>query len=35
METAEAALQRCSYENLFWNLAANLQQNTHAEVPFQ
>ena len=32
---AEAAVQRCSYENVFWKYAANLQENTHAEVQFQ
>ena len=25
------ALQRCSYENVFWKYAATLQENTHAE----
>ena len=28
----EAALQRCSYEKVFWKYAANLEENTHAEV---
>ena len=31
---SEAALQRSSYEKLFWKTAANLQVNTHAEVYF-
>ena len=30
----EAALRRCLEEQLFWNNAANLQENTHAEVRF-
>ena len=29
---AEAALQRFSYERVFWKYAANLQKNSHAEV---
>ena len=29
---AEAAIQRCSKVTMFWKYAANLQQNTHAEV---
>ena len=28
----DAALHRCSYEEVFWKYAANLQENTHAEV---
>ena len=28
----EAATQRCPYEKVFWKYAANLQENTHAEV---
>ena len=28
----EAALQKSSYKNVFWNYAANLQENIHAEV---
>ena len=28
---SEAALQRCSWEKVFWKYAANLQENTHAE----
>ena len=31
----EAALQRCSWEKMFWKYAADLQENTHAEVWFQ
>ena len=31
----EAAIQRCSYEKVFWKYAENLQDNTHAEVWFQ
>ena len=31
----EAALLMCSYTKLFWKYAANLQENTHAEVRFQ
>ena len=33
-ERTEVALQRCSYKKVFWNYAANLQVNTHAEVWF-
>ena len=32
---SEAAVQRCSLEKVFWKYAANLQENTHAEVWFQ
>ena len=32
---AETALQDCSQEKVFWKYAANLQENTHAEVWFQ
>ena len=32
---SEAATQRCSLEKVFWKYAANLQENTHAEVQFQ
>ena len=35
MTWSEAAVQRCSKENLFWKYAANLQKNTYAEVRFQ
>ena len=28
----EAAMQRCSYENMFRKYAGNSQENTHAEV---
>ena len=31
----ESALQRCSYKEVFWKYAVNLQENTHAEVRFQ
>ena len=34
-EDAEAATQRCSWEKVFWKYAANLLENTHAEVWFQ
>ena len=30
----EAALHRCSYKKVFWKCAANLQENTHAEMWF-
>ena len=33
--TPEAAVQRCSWEKVLWKYAANLQENTHAEVRFQ
>ena len=33
-EDTEAAIQRCSWEKVFWKSAANLQENTHAEVRF-
>ena len=32
---SETAVQRCSYEKVFWKYAINLQENTHAEVWFQ
>ena len=32
---SEAALHRCSYKKVFWKYAANLQENSHAEVWFQ
>ena len=32
--STEATFQRCSYKEVFWNNAANLQENTHAEVWF-
>ena len=28
---SEAAVQRCSYEKVFWKYETNLQENTHAE----
>ena len=31
----EAVTQRRSYEKVFWKHAANLQENTRAEVRFQ
>ena len=34
-QSTEAAIQRCSYEKVFWKYAANSQENTHAEVWFQ
>ena len=34
-EITEAATQRCSWEKVFWKYAANLHENTHAEVQFQ
>ena len=29
------SLHRCSYKKMFWKYAANLEENTHAEVRFQ
>ena len=34
-QDAEEFTQRCSWEKVFWKYAANLQENTHAEVWFQ
>ena len=31
----EAAIQSCSLKKVFWKYAANLQENTHAEVWFE
>ena len=31
----KAALHRCSYKNVFWKIAGNLQENTHDKVLFQ
>ena len=31
-QSSEAALQRCSYKNMFCKYAVNLQENTHAKV---
>ena len=31
----KAVLHRCSYKEVFWKHAANLQENTHSEVQFQ
>ena len=30
--TPEAALHSCSYKNVFWKYAVNLQDNTQVEV---
>ena len=35
LQYSEAATQRCFKEKVFWKYAANLQENTHAEVRFQ
>ena len=35
IKVPEAATQRCSEKKVFWKYAANLQENTHAEVWFQ
>ena len=35
VQFAEAATQRCSWKKMLWKCAANLQENTHAEVWFQ
>ena len=32
---SEVAIQRCSWEKVFWKYAANLQENTHTEIWFQ
>ena len=32
---AKAAIHRCSYKKVFWKYAANLHENSHAEVQFQ
>ena len=29
IQRTEGAVQRCSYEKVFWKYAANLQENTH------
>ena len=29
-QSSEAALRRCSLENMFWKYAANLAENVHA-----
>ena len=34
LQITEAAVNRCSLEKVFWKYAANLQQNSHAEVRF-
>ena len=33
--SSEAGVQGYSLEKVFWKYAANLQENTHAEVRFQ
>ena len=35
LRLSEAAHFRCSYKKVFWNYAANLQENTHAQMWFQ
>ena len=35
LKSSEAATRRCSLEKVFRKYAANLQENTHAEVRFQ
>ena len=35
LEASEAAIQRCSSEEMFWKYAANLQENTYTEMWFQ
>ena len=35
IQLAETAIQKCSYEKVFWNYAQNLQENTNAEMWFQ
>ena len=32
---SEAAIYRCSLEEVFWKYAASLQENTYAKVQFQ
>ena len=34
-ESTEAALERYSWEKVFWKYGVNLQENTHAKVRFQ
>ena len=34
-QITEADTQRCSLEKVFWKYAANLQENTHAEVRYE
>ena len=31
---SEAVIQKCSWEEVFWKYAANLQENINAEVGF-
>ena len=35
MRPAEAVLQRCSYEKVFWKYAANLQESNHSKLRLQ
>ena len=35
MYDSEAVVERCSYEQVFQKSAANLQENTHAEMRLQ
>ena len=35
MGPAEAVLQRCSYEKVFWKYAANLQESNHSKLWLQ
>ena len=32
LKQSEAVAQRCSQEKVFWKYAANLHENTHAQV---
>ena len=34
-DISEAVTQKCSEETIFWKYAADLQENTHANVWFQ
>ena len=34
-EALRQAIQRCSYKSIFWKYAAELKENTRAEVWFQ
>ena len=35
MKGSNLALQRFSYEKVFWKYALDLQENTHAEMQFE
>ena len=35
VERSEVAFQMWSYKKVFWEYAANLQENTHAEVQYR